>query len=75
MANRSQRINVSVDGPIYRAIHALAVQEGISMSSLAHDLIKEALELREDAELSALADEREKTLDRKNALTHEEVWG
>jgi hypothetical protein len=74
MPTKNPRINVSVEEPVYRALHSLAAREGVSMSSLAHDLIREALELREDAALSALAGEREETLDREKALSHEEVW-
>ena len=75
MPTKNPRINVSVEEPMYRAINALAAREGVSMSSLAHDLMREALELREDAALADLADEREKTLDRAGALSHEDVWG
>jgi hypothetical protein len=39
------------------------------------DLVKEALELREDRALADLAAEREKGFDRRKALSHEEVWG
>ena len=74
MPTKNPRINVLVEEPIYRAIHVLAAREGVSMSSLAQDLIREALELREDAGLSALADERSATLDPKTALTHEDAW-
>jgi Holliday junction DNA helicase RuvA len=41
----------------------------------AEDLIREALELYEDAYWAQLAEERWKTFDRKTALTHEQVWG
>lgn len=74
MPAKNPRINVLVEESIYRAIHALSAREGVSVSSLAHDLIREALDLREDAALSVLADERNTTIDRKTALSHEEVW-
>lgn len=53
----------------------LAEHQGLSLSALAKVLITEALELREDAGLARFAEEREKTFDRKKALTHKEVWG
>ncbi len=74
MPTKHPRINVLVEEPTYRVIHSLAAREGVSMSSLAQDLIREALELREDEGLARLADEREVTLDRKVALTHEDAW-
>lgn len=75
MPAKHPRINVTVEEPVYRAIHSLAAREGMSLSSLAHDLIREALELREDTALSSLADERAETLIRDTALTHEDTWG
>ena len=74
MPTKNPRINVLVEKPTYRVIHSLAAREGVSMSALAQELIREALELREDVGLARLADEREVTLDRKVALTHEDVW-
>ena len=52
----------------------LAANGGVSMSTLARDLIREALELREDVALAALADKRIKTFNKKSALSHEDVW-
>ena len=44
------------------------------MSTLARDLIREAMELREDAALATFADERMKPFDVKKALSHEDMW-
>lgn len=55
-------------------MHDLAASEGVSMSTLARDLIREALELREDVTLAVWATQREKTFSRKQALSHEETW-
>jgi len=52
----------------------LAACEGVSMSTVARDLIREAIDLREDVALAALADTRIKTFDKKAALTHKDVW-
>jgi hypothetical protein len=38
------------------------------------DFVKEALESQEDRALAAFAEEREKSFDRKKALSHEQVW-
>jgi hypothetical protein len=75
MPSKNPRINIVVEKPLYGIMRDLAETEGLSMSLLARDLIKEALELREDAALAGLAEEREKSFDRKTALTHKEVWG
>ena len=74
MPTKNPRINIVVEVPLYSAIHDLAASEGVSMSTIARDLIREAIELREDVALAAFADERMKTLDRKNALSHDKTW-
>jgi hypothetical protein len=40
------------------------------MSALSRDLIREALELCEDVALAAVAEERDRTFDRKKAVFH-----
>ena len=44
------------------------------MSTIARDLIREAIDLREDVALAAFADTRMKTFNRKVALSHKDVW-
>jgi predicted DNA-binding protein len=74
MPTKNPRINVAVDKSIYSTIEALAKEKGVSMSMITRDLIKEALEINEDAFLADFAEEREKTLYRGQGLSHEEVW-
>jgi hypothetical protein len=42
---------------------------------LMRDLVKEALELREDRELADFAEERDDAFDSSTALTHDDTWG
>jgi hypothetical protein len=74
MPAKNPRVNVVVEPQIYNAMHDLAASEGVSMSTIARDLIREAINLREDVALAAFADTRMKTFDRKTALSHEDVW-
>lgn len=74
MPTSNPRVNVVVEKPLYEMMRELAASEGVSLSTLARDLIREAIELREDVALAAFADERTKTFDRKKALSHEETW-
>ena len=74
MPTKNPRVNIVVEPPLYRVIHDLAVSEGVSMSTIARDLIREAINLREDVALAAFADTRMKTFDRKVALSHKDVW-
>jgi hypothetical protein len=55
------------NNPLSNALHDLA---DVTMSMLMRDLVKEALELREDRALAELAAER----DRRRALPHDEIW-
>ncbi len=68
MPTKNPRINISVDRPLYGIMQRLAEEKGISMATLARDLIKESLELQEDAVLAAFAEKREKSLDMKKML-------
>jgi predicted DNA-binding protein len=74
MPTKNPRVNVVVEPPLYNIIHDIAASEGVSMSTIARDLIREAIELREDVALAAFADTRMKTFDRKNTLSHEDTW-
>jgi len=75
MPTENPRVNIVVEPPLYGLMHDLAQAGGQSMSALARDLIREALELREDVSLAALAEERDSTFDRKKSLSHTQVWG
>jgi len=74
MATKKPRVNVVLDKNIYNAVKELSESEDTSISSTIRDLIKEALELREDIALSKFAEKREKTFDRSKALSHKEIW-
>lgn len=74
MPTRNPRINVVLEKPVYESIQQLAEKEGVSLSSKARDLIREALEIEEDAALAAFAEKREKTFSKTKALKHSEVW-
>lgn len=58
----------------YEAIKELSRKKGISISLVARDLLHDALEIHEDMTLDKIASERERTLNRKNLLSHKEVW-
>jgi predicted DNA-binding protein len=62
---KKPRVSIVVEPPLYSVMHDLATREGVSMSSLARDLIREAIDLREDVALAAFADTRIKTFNGK----------
>jgi predicted DNA-binding protein len=74
MPTKNPRVNIVVEPPLYTAMQDLAEGEGVSLSTVARDLIREAIDLREDVSLAALADRRTKTFDKKKALSHKDVW-
>jgi hypothetical protein len=75
MPAKNPRLTAVVEKPIYLWLKRTARRKKISLSLLVRDLLKNAYELEEDRLLVQLAEERLKTFDRKNALTHERVWG
>lgn len=72
MPTKNPRINITFEEGIAFLLFQIAEQTHKSVSSLAKELIIEALERREDVSLSALAEAR----DVKGAkrIKHEDVW-
>jgi len=71
---KNPRINIVVEPSLYNAMQDIAAREGVSLSTVARDLIREAIKLREDVALAKFADTRMKTFDRKKAFLHDDVW-
>lgn len=74
MPTKNPRLNVVLDQNMYKILVKLAHKEGISLSLMAKDLIKEAIELHEDIYWQKITKEREKTFSYKDALSHKNVW-
>ena len=74
MPSKNPRINIVVEPPLYDLIEQRAERQGVSMSLVTRDLIKEALEMEEDVALALLAEEREATFREETALSHDDVW-
>ena len=74
MPSTKSRINVVYEKPLYAAIAEIATRDGASLSSVAHDLLLESLELREDIALTKIADKRAAGFDRAAALTDDQVF-
>jgi predicted DNA-binding protein len=74
MPTKNPRINVVLEDPVYERVRFLAEREGVSLSTKARDLIKEALEVQEDIYLASFAEGRGASWEEKTALSHEEVW-
>ncbi len=72
MPTKNPRINITFEELTAKMLADLAQKERKSISSLAKELIIEALERREDVVLSRLAEVRD-TINTKR-LSHDEVW-
>ena len=75
MPARNPRVNVVLEKPLFDAVGHLAKEEGVSLSTAVRDLVKEAIEIREDIDLARFAETRERTLSRSRALSHKDVRG
>ena len=75
MATKLPRLNVVMEPYIFETIHKLSKKEGLSMSLVARDLLREALTIYEDAYWAKEAHAREKTFIRSKAVSHDKVWG
>lgn len=74
MATKHPRLNIVLETPLYRGLQKLADREGVSLSLMARDLIKKAMDLHEDVYWDRVAEDRVKTYSSKTSLTHDDVW-
>lgn len=58
MPSKNPRVNAVLSPDLYAAVAKLAHREGVSLSQKVGDLVREALELEEDAALDAIATRR-----------------
>ena len=75
MATKNPRLNVVLEPSLMKGIDHLARAQGVSLSMMARDLIKEAIETYEDGQWQKIAQKREGTFSNKKSLSHDEVWG
>ncbi len=75
MATKYPRLNVVLEPSVYRCIQQLSHQEGLSMSLVARDLLREAISTYEDIYWVKEAQAREKNFSKRKALHHSKVWG
>lgn len=72
---KQPRVNVVLEEPLLRALQEYARRHGLSLSQAARDLVRESLESHEDLALARIGDERSSTFDRRQSLSHDQVWG
>ena len=75
MSTKNPRLNVVLEPTLMKGVDHLAKAQGVSLSTMARDLIREALETYEDGQWHKIARRRENTFSHEKALSHNEVWG
>ncbi len=60
MPSTHPRINTVLEPPVYETVKRLANQDGVSLSQKVRDLVRDALELLEDAALEEVVNQRRK---------------
>lgn len=70
MPTTKKRINLTVDDSLANDLDIIHTETGESLSSIVIQLMKEALELREDQYFNRIAEER----DGEGEVSHEEIW-
>ena len=75
MATKHPRLNVVLEPALMKGIDNLARAQGVSLSTMARDLIKESLETYEDGQWQKMAQKRDASFSSKKSLSHDEVWG
>ena len=75
MATKNPRLNVVLEPALMKEVNHLAKAQGVSLSTMARDLIKESLETYEDGQWQKIAQKREANFTPKKSLSHNEVWG
>jgi predicted DNA-binding protein len=72
MPTTNPRINITLEQQIADIINELAIQESRAISSMAKELILEALEMREDISLAKIAKIRDTS--GKKTINHKDAW-
>ncbi len=74
MVTQNPRLNVVLEPELYSDITCLARKAGVSLSLMARDLLKKAVEFQEDPYWQTMTQERERNFHSKTALSHKNVW-
>lgn len=74
MPAKNPRVNIVLDPLLYAALGKMAERDGVSMSLEARDLIKEALETKEDIYWDIVAADRARTCKAGKAVSHKDIW-
>ncbi|MEI8348063.1 MAG: DUF6290 family protein [Pseudomonadota bacterium] len=72
MPTKNPRLNIVLDTILYKIVEHISQKEDKSMSTVAKELIEDALEKHEDLILSEMAMQREAKT--KKTIPHDKAW-
>lgn len=74
MPTQKKRIQIPVTDEVHKELSKLAKKRGLSVSSLTHDLVEEALEIQEDVYFSRHGDKALEDLKDSDLVSHDDAW-
>ena len=74
MPTTKKRIQIPVSDKVHKELNKLAKKRGLSISSLTHDLVEEALEMQEDVYFSRTGDKALENAVDGELVSHEDAW-
>ena len=74
MSTKNPRLNVVLEPDLFSGIAKLAQKQGVSLSLMARDLLKDAVERYEDAYWQKAAEKRDKNYSSTKALSHKDIF-
>ncbi len=74
LPTKHPRLTIVLEQEVYDTIKQLANAKRVSMSNVVSDLLKIALELKEDLLISNLIDSRDDIEKEEDLICHEETW-
>lgn len=74
MPTAKKRIQIPVSDKVSKELDKLAKKRGLSVSSLTHDLVEEALEMQEDIYFSRSGDKALEEMDSSQLIHHKDAW-
>ncbi len=72
MPTQNPRLNLTLNDNIMKSLNALAKKSKLSVSTVAKELLMDALEINEDVYFSRLANKRDN--EKAQWISHDEFW-
>ena len=74
MPTLKKRVQIPVSDKVHKELERLAKKRGLSVSSVTHDLVEEALEMQEDVYFSRTGEHALENAEESTFISHEDAW-